>query len=215
MESMDDYGLHMYMYWTCEVGQWLNSNSFSLFLRPGLEAEINWSRGHHASLHDWSYLCIIFITKLSLTCGGYSSCRCLSSTRFCAFILCWRKLSALFNIIMKTRSWRGTLVQHVKNNLCCILFCLFFSWLWTIAFINFVVEDNSGDETFAILYFLSVIGRDGKPKLLAEFIKSALKGGGYRRCWIKFDPLSRWIMNHTVVYSRSLDHCKSDRVSYC
>lgn len=122
------------------------------------------------NLHDWSYLCIIFITKLSLTCGGYSSCRCLSSTRFCAFILCWRKLSALFNIIMKTRSWWGTLVQHVKNNLCCILFCLFFSWLWTIAFINFVVKDNSGDETFAILYFLSVIGWDGKSKLLAEFI---------------------------------------------
>lgn len=122
------------------------------------------------NLHDWSYFCIIFITNLSLTCGGCSSCRCLSSTRFCAFILCWSKLPALFNIIMKTRSWRGTLVQHVKNNLCCILFCLFFSWLWTIAFINFVVEDNSGDETFAILYFLSVVRRNGKPKLLAEFI---------------------------------------------
>lgn len=184
MESIDDYGLHMSIYWTCEVGQWPNSHSVSLFLlclreRPGLEAHITWSRGHHDSLHviyyfekfTWLKLFLYyFITKLSLTCGGYSSCRCLSSTRFCAFILCWSKLPALFNIIMKTRSWRGTLVQHVKNNLCCILFCLFFSWLWTIAFINFVVEDNSGDESFAVLYFLIVIGRNGKPKLLAEFI---------------------------------------------
>lgn len=113
---------------------------------------------------------LLFTTKASLTCGGNSSWRRLSSTRFCGFNLCWSKLPALFNIFLKTRSWRGTLVQHVKNNLRCILFRLLFSWLRTITFINFVVEDHSGDETFAVLYFLGVIGRNGKAKLLAEFI---------------------------------------------